>query len=417
MRIQAAAASGFNAAVKPNHSARVHFIDTATALLHWIALSGQGAQHVDFGRVLDIPLLDVGRLSSGDLCRHDPEGARRLLRAVLGARSHPLLPYVTRFLDRASHSWLVRQSNPYLEEIRDVAAVLRRPGAYFLNTVYEWACSTSVAPDTQGGARMIRVLDWGMPGLGRNVVVARHSTKLGAFYSATWPGYAGVLTGMAPARFSAAINQAPKMPVLGMELIDEVISRFRVMRSRGVVPGSHLLRRVFEHAPDYDTAVEMLADESVELAVPALFTLAGSEGDEGCVVEAFGSQRRVHRAASAKDGALGVANQWLSPDLEGKARNHAVGTGPAMTAEENNRARRTMVAKLQRESFQGAADLPEPVLNSHTVMVVVANAQRGEMMVEGLEASEGSVIPRVVARRSIVATAESRSQTVSRGAP
>jgi len=417
MRIQAAAASGFNTAVKPNHSARVHFIDTATALLHWIALSGQGAQDVDFGRVLDIPLLDVGRLSSGDLCRHDPEGARRLLRAVLGARSHPLLPYVTRFLDRASHSWLVRQSNPYLEEIRDVAAVLRRPGAYFLNTVYEWACSTSVAPDTQGGARMIRVLDWGMPGLGRNVVVARHSTKLGAFYSATWPGYAGVLTGMAPARFSAAINQAPKMPVLGMELIDEVISRFRVMRSRGVVPGSHLLRRVFEHAPDYDTAVEMLADESVELAVPALFTLAGSEGDEGCVVEAFGSQRRVHRAASAKDGALGVANQWLSPDLEGKARNHAVGTGPAMTAEENNRARRTMVAKLQRESFQGAADLPEPVLNSHTVMVVVANAQRGEMMVEGLEASEGSVIPRVVARRSIVATAESRSQTVSRGAP
>jgi len=375
----------------------------------------KGRQDVEFGKVLDIPLLDVGRLSSGDLCRHDPEGARRLLRSVLGGRSHPLLPYATRFLDRVSHSWLVRQSNPYLEEIRDVAAVLRRPGAYFLNTVYEWACSTSVAPDAEGGARMIRVLDWGMPGLGSNVVVARHSTKLGAFYSATWPGYAGVLTGMAPARFSAAINQAPKVPVLGIEFLDEVISRLRVMQSRGVVPGSHLLRRVFERAPDYASAVEMLADESVELAVPALFTLAGSEDDEGCVVEAFGNQRRVHRAASAKDGVLGVANQWLSSDLEGKARNHAVGTGPTMTAEENNRARRTMVAELQRESFQGAADLPEPVLNSHTVMVVVANAQRGEMMVEGLETSEGSVIPRVVARRSIVATAD-RARVRSRSA-
>src|SRR5207302_8911655 len=141
---------------------------------------------------------------------------------------------------------------------------------------------------------------------------------------------------------------------------------------------------------DYDSAVEMLADERVELAMPALFTLAGTEDDEGCVVEAFGSQRRVHRAASAKDGALGVANQWLSPDLEGKARNHAVGTGPAITAEENNRARRTIVAKLQRESFQGAADLPEPVLKSHTVMEVVANAQRGEIKGERLAADGGS---------------------------
>ena len=114
----------------------------------------------------------------------------------------------------------------------------------------------------------------------------------------------------------------------------------------------------------------------------------------------------MHRLASAETGALGVANQWLSADLEGKPRNHAVGTGPAMTAEENNHARRTMVAKLQGNAFRGTADLREPVLNSHTVMVVVANARRGEMMVEGLEAPAGSIIPRVVARRSIAAAAE-----------
>ncbi|MGH7122996.1 MAG: hypothetical protein ACREFI_01395, partial [Stellaceae bacterium] len=324
----------------------------------------------------------------------------------MGRRSHPLLPYVTRLLDRISHSWLVRQSNPYLDEIRDVAAVLRRPGTYFLNTVYEWACSTSVAPDATGGARMIRVLDWGMPGLGRNAVVARHRTACGAFYSATWPGYAGVLTGMAPGRFSAAINQAPKMPVVGLGLVDEIVTRLRVMRSRCAVPGSHLLRQVFERAPDYAAARAMLADESVTLAMPALFTLAGTEPDDGCVIEAFGNQRRVHRSGSGENGALGVANQWLSADLEGKARNHAVGTGDAMTAEENNRVRRRMVAGLQHESFRGTADLPEPVLNSHTVMVVVASARRGEMMVEGLEAAPGEIIPRVVARRSIADSSE-----------
>ena len=361
---------------------------------------------MDSSEVLDIPILDVGRLPSGDLCRHDSARARALVRAALSRRSHPLLPLAARLLDRVSHSWLVRQSNPYLEEIRDVAAVLRRPGAYFLNTVYEWACSTSVARDTSGGARMIRVLDWGMPGLGRNTVIARHSAEAGSFYSATWPGYAGVLTGMAPGRFSAAINQAPKMPVLGLEIVDEIVTRLRVMRLRGAVPGAHLLRQAFERAPDYGTALDMLTDESVSLAMPALFTLAGTEPDQGCVVEAFGRVRRVHRVAGAENGALGVANQWLSADLAGKPRNRAVGTGPAMTAEENNRARRKMVAKLQREAFRGAADLNEPVLNSHTVMVVVANARRGEMMVEGLEAAAGSVIPRVVARRSIAAAVE-----------
>jgi hypothetical protein len=326
------------------------------------------------------------------------------LRTALDGRSHPLLPYVTRLLDWVSHSWLVRQSNPYLEEIRDVAAVLRRPGAFFLNTVYEWACSTSVAPDAAGGARMIRVLDWGMSGLGRHTVVARHRADCGAFYSATWPGYAGVLTGMAPGRFSAAINQAPKMRVFGLGVLDEVVTHLRLLRSRSAVPGAHLLRRVFEQAPDYAAALAMLADESVDLAMPALFTLAGVEADQGCVIEAFGRKRRVHPAAN---GALGVANQWLSADLKGQARNRAVGTGARLTAEENNAARRAMVTRLQRGAFRGAVDLREPVLNSHTVMLVVANARSGEMMVEGFEASGDSVIPRVVARRSIAPTPDS----------
>jgi len=193
--------------------------------------------------------------------------------------------------------------------------------------------------------------------------------------------------------------------VLGLQIVDEIVTRLRVMRSRGAVPGAHLLRQVFERAPDYKAALEMLANESVNLAMPALFTLAGTEPHQGCVIEAFGRVRRVHRLAGAENGALGVANQWLSADLKGKPRNRATGTGPAMTAEANNRARRTMVAKLQGDAFRGAADLREPVLNSHTVMVVVANARRGEMMVEALEASGGSVIPRVVARRSITAAA------------
>lgn len=364
----------------------------------------------DSVEIVDIPVVDVGRSPSIDLCRHDLERARELVRVVLGPRSHPLLPFAAGLLDRLSHSWLVRQANPYLEEIRDVAAILRRPGAYFLNTVYEWACSTSVAPDGAGGQRMIRVLDWGMPGLGRNTVIARHNAESRSFYSATWPGYVGVLTAMAPGRFSAAINQAPKMPVTGVEVFDEVVTRLAVMRSRGAVPGTHLLRQVFERAPDYQSALEMLADESVRLAMPTLFTLAGTEPDEGCVVEGFGHKRRVHRSADAENGALGVANQWLSTDLCGKARNRAVGTGSVTTAEENNRIRRKQITRQQLGDFRGAADLDEPALNSHTVMVVVANARRGEMTVEGLEAPPSSVLPRVIARGSIGARQADRTR-------
>jgi len=49
------------------------------------------------------------------------------------------------------------------ERFAGFQSVQPRPGAYFLNTIFEWTCSTSAAPDPSGaGARMIRVLDWGL---------------------------------------------------------------------------------------------------------------------------------------------------------------------------------------------------------------------------------------------------------------
>lgn len=349
----------------------------------------------------EIPVIPVGGLPSVELCLRAPEGARALVAEALSRRSHPLLPLATGLIDRLSHSWLARQANPYLEEIRQVAAAIGRPGAFFLNTVYEWACSTSVAADpAAGGARMIRVLDWGLSGIGRHVVVARHETSHGPFYSATWPGYAGVLTGMAPGRFSAAINQAPRVPALGHRVLDEVVTRLRVLRSRGTLPATHLLRRAFEKARDFAAALDILSDQRVDIAMPAIFAVAGTEPDECCVVEALGSRRRLHRAASA-GRACGVANQWLSPDLEGRPRNQSVTTGAPTTPEANNAARAQMIGALQQGGFAGAADLQEPVLNSHTVMVVVANARRGEMTVEALDPPAGSILPRVVARGEI----------------
>jgi hypothetical protein len=348
--------------------------------------------------VAAIPVIPVGRLPSLDLCVGAPDSVRALVAESLSRRSHPLLPIATRLIDSLSHSWLVRQANPYLDEIREVAAALGRPGAYFLNTVYEWACSTSVAADPGGdGARMIRVLDWGLSGIGRHVVVARHESPCGPFYSATWPGYAGVLTGMAPGRFAAAINQAPRVPEVGHRTLDAVLTRLRLLRARGTLPASHLLRRTFEEAADFDEAAAMLADVRVPVAMPAIFALAGTRPHDYCVIEALGAVRRVHRS----EAACGIANQWLSPDLAGTPRNRSVTTGPATTPAANNAARVAMIRALQDGEFAGAADLREPVLNSHTVMVVSANARRGEMVVEALDPPDGAIIPRIVARGEI----------------
>ena len=47
--------------------------------------------------------------------------------------------------------------------------------------------------------------------------------------------------------------------------------------------------------------------------------------------------------------------------------------------------------RLQEAPTVASDDLPEPVLNSQTVMVVVANARRGEMVVEALDPPPGQV--------------------------
>src|SRR5260370_27376320 len=99
---------------------------------------------------------------------------------------------------------------------------------------------------------------------------------------------------MGRARFSAAINQGPRVPVLGLQLLDDIVTHLRVLRSRGVVPAAHLLRRTFEEAADFAAAVAMLPDQTVAVAMPALFTVAGVETDEFCLIAAWGPARRLH---------------------------------------------------------------------------------------------------------------------------
>jgi hypothetical protein len=349
--------------------------------------------------VLQLPLIDAGDGGALALYKAAPDAAAALLLTALAA--HPLLPAAAHLGDRLSRHWLTRRNNPYRDEISAIAHGIGRAGVYFLNLVYEYACSTSAAPDpARIGNRMIRVLDWGMPGIGRYVVIGRHDAPAGEWYNVTWPGFVGVLTAMAPGRFSAAINQGPRQRVLGPRLVDEAIIRLRMLLTSRTVPAAHLLRRVFEAAPDFESAVAMLADESVALAMPAIFTLSGVGPGEAAVVEALGRRRVVHRGAK-----VAATNAWLCPDLPGVARLHPAVAGPGETAAANNLERRRCIAALQDGVFVGAAALRPPVLNGHTVLVAEANAAAGTLRVEALDQVAGAELPAVVGNLTLAAPA------------
>jgi hypothetical protein len=349
----------------------------------------------------EIPILDVGRRGAVGLYEAAAADAAALIASAMGG--HVALEIGGRLGDRLSRLWLKRRSNPFYGEIATVARAIGRPGVYLLNIIYEWACSTSAGPDpTAEGNRMIRVLDWGLRGIGRYVVIGQHDTDHGVYFNVTWPGYAGVLTAMAPGRFSAAINQAPRLRPSGMRWLDEVIVHLGMFRTMGTIPVSHLLRRVFEEAADYASAQGILMDESIDLAMPALFTLSGIEAAESCVIEAIGCKRVLHASMPASDGIVGVANNWLSPDLPGEARDSALARTKHKTTAAANTARRNSVCQLQRGAFAGVIDLTPPVLNGLTVLVAIANARQGTLVVEALDhGADRNALPHVVSRVSI----------------
>jgi hypothetical protein len=289
------------------------------------------------------------------------------------ARAHRLLDAATRIvpqralkgLDAISRRWLEKWDNPHLAEIDGIAKKLARPGAYFLSVNYEWGCTCRVAPAPDGrSARLVRVLDWRTEGLGRNLLAANVRGASGPFVTFTWPGYTGVLQGMAKGRFSAALNQAPMRRVTGSYTLDWMANRRRVWKTPHQTP-SHVLRAVFERAADFATARRMLIEEP--LSTPAIFSLAGLLPSETAVIE------RTETDARVLDGANAAANHWQAPLWTGRARgNDSVG-------------RACLMARVAPEFDAAFPWLAPPILNERTRLVMIADARSGRAIVQGFE--------------------------------
>lgn len=290
------------------------------------------------------------------------------------ARAHALLNAATRGvprqalrgLDAVSRRWLARWHPGHLAEIDRISARLARPGAYFLSVNYEWGCTTGVRLSPDGATpRLVRVLDWRTPGLGRHVLAAQVAGAAGPFVTLTWPGYTGVLQASAQGRFAGALNQAP-LPQRGAGAypVDWLANKVRLWRTPHVPP-AHLLRHVFETATDFGEARRMLIETPV--AAPVIFALAGTRPDELAIIE------RLEEQAHVFEGTAAAANAWQAPGWRGRPRGQdSVGRVRGMAA-------------LGADFDAPVTWLRPPILNPLTRLALVAEPATGRLVVQGFE--------------------------------
>jgi hypothetical protein len=339
-----------------------------------------------------ISIVDV---RDGAALRHAREGRERAraLRdeclAWFPLVARPLVP----LLDRLARQWLRRSCSPYLGEIEAIAAELGYPGVWFLNSSYEWGCTT-LAREDDGWPTIARTLDWPFPGLGRHVDIAHMQGPAGEFFGVTWPGYVGTLTAMAPGRFAAALNQAPlwrrtRHPWLRpYDIVANSIAAWVNVRH---IPPDQLLRLVFETCPSFAAARRML--ETTPVARPVIFTLAGCQSGERCVIERTEEGYDTHQDRTC------VANDWLerAEGWEGRITADLVLRTSFADAAENSRTRREALQAWSRWSERERfAWVTPPVLNRCTRLAVEMCPALGHLRVVGYELAPGAPLPEPV---------------------
>ena len=308
-----------------------------------------------------IPLAEVGDGGPLAMVMAEPKRMDNLLEMARNHYSGPILSVA----DSLSEYWLARNNNPYLDEIFAVADYLGSSGVYMLNISYEWSCTSAIGPDLhRTGNRLLRTLDWPLDGLGRNVIVARMQGEVGSYDSVTWPGFSGVLTGMAPGRFSAAINQPPMRRRSGLYALDWGIERLRMWRENALPP-VHLLRQVFDQCKNFEEAFDVLTTEPI--AMPAFFTLSGISTRENALIE------RTPDEVSYQIGPNAIANHWKNLNIRSYGRGY------------DSRNRLTQMDSVRYDVPNNFTWVTPPILNPTTRLSVIANASEGDLQVLGWE--------------------------------
>lgn len=340
----------------------------------------------------EIPIVDI---RDGGPLRHVRDGnarARALRDDCVGWFPPATRPFIPT-LDGLARRWLRCSASPYVAEVEAIAATLGCSGVWLLNASYQ-CCCTALARDEGGHPWLARTLDWPFAGLGRSLEIARMSGAAGEFYNASWPGYVGALTAMAPGRFAAALNQAPlwrRTQHPWLRPADVVANAMNTWWSIRHIPPDQLLRHVFESCENYTDAKQVL--KTIPIARPAIFTLVGCRPGERCVIE------RTENAAECREEQTSAANDWLNsrPGWEARVGGDLMLTCSFSGAAENSRERRRAIAEW-RGSF--AADsfgwIAPPILNPYTRLAIEMCPATGMMRALGFEREPGEKLPQPV---------------------
>ena len=319
-----------------------------------------------------VPVVDLREGGPPAHAEQRREQALALRTACLGWL--PCGGLLARLADPLARWWLHRSASPLVGEIDAIARTLRRPGIWLLHGAYAFGC-TALADESEGGPVLRRTLDWPFPGLGRLVEVARQRGPAGDYLSVTWPGFAGVLTAVAPGRFAAAINQAPmrRRTAVGWLLwLDYALNALAAFCVSGCPPPEHSLRVAFETCATFDEACRFL--ETTPVARPVLFLVTGCAPGERVLIERDGQDVRLYREQTV------VANAWR--DRSDGWRPRVCGEG---TPVENNRKRVAAMAAFADVYPQNLEWAVPPVVNAFTRLAVEMCAVRGRLVVAGWE--------------------------------
>ena len=294
-------------------------------------------------------------------------------------------------IDLITRRWLLRSRSPYAAEIHAIAAELRFPGIWFLNGCYQWGC-TALAREQEGALWLVRTLDWPFPGLGHRVEIAHMRGPAGTFHNVTWPGYVGVLTASAPARFAACLNQAPMKRRTRQTWLRSYDVALNAATTWGLrhMPPDHLLRYVFETCKTYSEAKQRL--ETTPIARPAIYTLVGCHAGERCVIE------RTEDGFSSRDTDTAAANDWLEsrPSWEARVPPEVFFRRSFDETAQNSRMRRDHLAAWD-EPFAGEFGwVSPPVLNTQTRIAVEMCPARGVLRALGYEQAKGQELPQPI---------------------
>jgi hypothetical protein len=332
------------------------------------------------GPLPPVPVADARAAGLVDYARARRDKMIELRDACIGPLT-PLAKLLLSARDEFASHWLHHSGSPYADEVDAIAKVAGTYGVPLLNTSYEWGCTALAAPsESQDSARLLRSLDWPFDGLGRLVEVVRQRGSAGEFWNVTWPGAVGVLTAIAPGRFAASVNQAPveqHFDTIGASVLDPAANFWETFMAGAYIPSAHLLRQVFETAPDYLTARAKL--ETTPLASATIFSLVGLAAGETCVIE------RTRDQYATRSGVASAANDWQYGHFPGTWQGLGEGDDDSDDQRGDNAERSAAIERFASRPTGNFEWLAPPILNGYTRLAIEADPLKGRLRLQGYE--------------------------------